>query len=178
MTMVLGLVQTAAELADPIARISTALTVLAIAAVVMSLGFIALVIANVTIMRHVARAVRAVEHQVARLGPRAEPLIDNVSRLAVDARGVTSHVRRGVSDLVSTIDDLNRSLKDAGDAGRTRVREFAAVLDIVRAEAEEVLLDSAATARGFHTTAALLRGSGTPRRAPAPREPEDDEESA
>jgi uncharacterized protein YoxC len=163
-TMLLWLVQAGPETADQVARMTTALTVIAVAAVLVGLGFIGLVIVNVALMRSVSRAVRAVELQVGRLGPRAEPLIDNVSRLALDVRGVSDNVRRGVTDLVSTIEDLNRSLRDAGDAGKARVREFTAVLDIVKAEAEEILLDSAATARGIHSTAEALRGAGTPRK--------------
>ncbi len=159
-------------------RVGNSITILAIAAIVIGLGFVGIAIANLAILRSVSRAVRAVEQQVARLGPRAEPLIDNVSRLAVDARGVTGRIRTGVDDLMSTIDDLNRSLREAGEAGRERVREFAAVLDIVKAEAEEILLDSAATARGIHATAEALRGSSSPaRRPPPPLEPVEDEEA-
>ena len=159
MNMLVGLLQSGPETAEAMAGISTALTVIAVMAVVIAVGFVGIVVASLAVLRSVSRAARVVEQQVHRLGPRAEPLLDNVNRLAIDARGVSGDVRRGVADLMSTIDDLNRSLREAGEGGKSRVREFTAVLDVIRGEAEEILLDSAATARGIHATAEALRGA-------------------
>jgi hypothetical protein len=68
---------------------------------------------------------------------------------------------------MDTVNDLNRSLRKASGAAEERVRDFAAVLDVVQEEAEQILLDSAATARGLHATAESLRGVSTaPQRVP------------
>jgi hypothetical protein len=58
------------------------------------------------------------------------------------------------------------------------VRQFGAVLDVVQAEAEEVLLDAAATAHGVHSAARALRQTSRSRSRRLPRKFEeiDDDE--
>ena len=64
-----------------------------------------------------------------------------------------------------TVEELNRAVKKGGVAAEDRIRRFGAGLDVVPTEAEDVLLDAAATARGVHETARQLREE--PRRKPA-----------
>jgi methyl-accepting chemotaxis protein len=107
------------------------------------------------------RVIGSLERHVDRLAPRVEPLLENLTRLANDSRDVTESVRRRVNELMDTVADLNRSLKHAGKAAEVRVREFAAVLDVVKEEAEEVLLDTAATARASRRGGDLRAGTAT-----------------
>jgi hypothetical protein len=68
---------------------------------------------------------------------------------------------------MNTLNEVNDSLRDATRNATALAREFGAVLEVVQTEAEELLLDTAATARGVHTAAERLR---TPR-IPAPSRP-------
>jgi uncharacterized protein YoxC len=155
-------------------RMATMMMVLAISAVIVGLLSAVTLIISLMTMRSASQLMKSIESQIERLAPKTDPLIEKLTRLTDDARGVTDSVRRRVTDLMDTVSDLNEALRGAHRAADTRVREFAAVLDVVQAEAEEVLLDGAATARGFHATAEALRGAqpsrhGVPRHAMDPR---------
>lgn len=165
----------AAAVAAGIDRIAIALTVISVTGVIVALFAVASLAISVFTMRSVNRVLGTLERQMDRLAPRLEPLIEKATRLADDSRGITDIVRRTVNDLMDTVADLNDSLKHGGQEARVRVREFAAVLDVVKEEAEELLLDGAATARGIHTASELLRRPAAATRGAqaAEAEPED-----
>jgi hypothetical protein len=74
-----------------------------------------------------------------------------------DVAGMTDNVRRKVDDVLHTVEELRRSVERARAATEERVRPLHAVLDVVQEEAEDLLLDAAATAHGVHETARVLR---------------------
>lgn len=158
-TILLVALQQTDAVAAQLDRMAVPLLVLAIAAVVVGVFSVIALVASLWTMRSAQGLLKSVEAQLTRLAPKTEPLIEKMTRLTDDVRGVSDTVRRGVNDLMDTVADVNRSLKSAARAADIRVREFGAVLDVVKSEAEEVLLDTAATARGLHATAAVLRGS-------------------
>ncbi|MGH7576860.1 MAG: hypothetical protein ACREM1_17260 [Longimicrobiales bacterium] len=155
----IGWMQLDAQTAAQIEWIARAQIATAVAMIIIALFLIGLIIASLILLRSVKRLVRRVERSVDQLTPHAQPLLERVSGVAGDARDVSETVRRQVNDLVHTVEGLNRSLREAGEATETRVRAFAAVLDVVQEEAEQILLDTAATARGLHTTAESLRAA-------------------
>ena len=76
------------------------------------------------------------------------------------ARKAANAASDSLSKITGTVEDLNKRLRAGVDAVEDRVKRFGAVVDVVQAEAEELLLDAASTAHGVHTTAQMLRGSG------------------
>jgi methyl-accepting chemotaxis protein len=173
----------AVAVAAQLDRIALFLKIIAITSAGVGLFAVISLVASLFALRSANRVLATMEKHMDRLAPRVEPLIEKVTRLADDSRDITDSVRRRVNDVMDTISDLNRRLRSAGEATEVRFREFAAVLDVVREEAEEVLLDTAATARGIHTAAAALRTpSPRPRAATEPEdedvEDEDEEEVA
>jgi hypothetical protein len=94
--------------------------------------------------------------------------VEKITALATDARDVTDTVRRRVTDLMDTVADVNHSLRELTKSAELRVREFGAVVDVVKGEAEELLIEGAATARGIHTTVEALRRVPPPTPAGAP----------
>jgi methyl-accepting chemotaxis protein len=159
------LIQTSAAATAELEQMSTALIIISVGAVLFGLMCLGILIAGFRLMRSITGLVKKVEQQIDQLGPRAGPLVDRVTNLATDARDVTDTVRRRVTDLMDTVEQVNQSLKTASKAAEVRVRDFVAVLDVVKAEAEEVLMDTAATARGIHRTAEALRQPTLPPRA-------------
>jgi uncharacterized protein YoxC len=165
------------ELVAHVDRIALALTIIAGVTVLLGTLLAVVLVANLFTLRALTKLMKRVDQQMERLAPRIEPLIERMTRLASDTQDITDHVRRGVRDVMHTVDDLNRSLRDAGQATERRVREFGAVIDIVKEEAEQVLIDSAATARGVSVAAGTLRGESRYRprsdtSPPAARTPE------
>lgn len=147
----------AADAAGRLEWIAWAETLTAAGTVILALIGIGLAIMGFSLLRAALRLLRALERTVDRLAPRTEPLIDRAARIADDAAEVSGRIRRSAEELDATVDGLNRQLRAAADAAEDRVRRFGTVLDTVRTEVEEVLLDAAASARGLHAAAESLR---------------------
>jgi uncharacterized protein YoxC len=171
----IAVLQTDPALAEHLGRIATAQMLMTVAAGVLVALAVGAAFLSYKTFKTLAHTLRELEKVIDQLAPRAEPLIDNMTRIAVDAGAITDSVRHRVEDVMDTVDDINTRLREATDAAEQRVREFGAVLEVVQKEAEQVLLDAASTARGFHTAANTLRPRRSRRSLRGPVEDEDDE---
>lgn len=181
LNLIAGAVQADPALVEAVARIATAQTVVMICTILVLLLAVGGALLSYNTMKRLSRTLRALEKVIDELAPRAEPLIDGVTRIAVDASAITEAVRRKTNDLFDTVDEVNERVRELTDAAEHRVRQIGTVLDVVQAEAEEIMLDAAATARGVHEAAHVLReprqsGRLPNRKAPLDLEEDDDEE--
>jgi uncharacterized protein YoxC len=144
-------------IADAVQRIAVMQTMMAIAVTVIALLFLGAGVVGIITLRRMNVVLRALEDTVAILKPRAEPILDALNVMARDAAALTGAVRGRVDALMRTVDELHAEVRETAAEARIRVKQFGAVLDIVQEEAEDLLLDAAATARGVHTTAERLR---------------------
>lgn len=159
---------------------SIAIAQMIMAAVMIIIGLIAIGGAIVVLLelRSARRLLHNLGDTVAELKPRLAPLIDRTIHITSDVAGMTDNIRRRIDDLLFTVEQLNRIVKRGGNMAEERMARFAEVLDVVQTEAEDLLLDAAATARGVHETARQLRQEpprGKPRRKPFDSPIEDDE---
>jgi len=149
-----------------------AIAQMVMAAVMIVIGLIAIGGAIVVLLE--LRSARKLLHNlgdtVDELKPRLAPLVDRTIHITSDVAGMTDNIRRRIDDALFTVEQLNRIVKRGGSVAEERMERFAQVLDIVQTEAEDLLLDAAATARGVHETARQLREDPPPRR-PAPPAP-------
>jgi uncharacterized protein YoxC len=154
-------------------RLNSALAILAWSMGIVGVLSVIAILVCLWTMWNASRLLATIETQINRLAPRTEPLLEKMTRLADDARGITDGVRRQITGVMDTVGDLNDSVVKARREAEKRIREFAAVLDVVQTEAEQLLLDAAATARGVQVTAALLRAA-RPRSMPRPDDADDE----
>ncbi|HUF49447.1 MAG TPA: hypothetical protein VMN60_01355 [Longimicrobiales bacterium] len=96
----------------------------------------------------------------------AVPLIEGATVIVTDTASITAEVRVRLNGLLDTLEGVDLAIQKGAIATEDRVRRFGEVLDVVQTEAEDLLLDAAATARGVHETARVLR---EPRPHPAVR---------
>ena len=159
---------------DAIRNIAIAQMVMA--AVMIIIGLIAIGGAIVVLLelRSARRLLHNLGDTVDELKPRIAPLIDRTIHITSDVAGMTDNIRRKVDDLLFTTEQLNRLIQRGGDMAEARMKRFAEVLDVVQTEAEDLMLDAAATARGVHETARQLREE-PPRRKPFDTPIDDDE---
>jgi uncharacterized protein YoxC len=171
----LSMLQLDPELATQLQRIAVAQMIMAGATVVVLLGLVAVALFVLPILRTAMGLMKSAERAIESSLPRLDPLIEKATRIADDANDVSDALRRKVHETTVTVEELNLALRRATRSADRRVREFGAVLDVVQAEAETLLLDAAATARGVHRTTEALH---TPRRSRAARAAEaiDEEE--
>lgn len=110
----------------------------------------------------VRRAARAAEKKV-------DPLIDRSRSVAANVEFITATLRTDVEGLHQSVRGLADRLKSASSQMETRIDEFNALMDVVQGEAEDVFLDTAATARGVRAGARRLvrpEGPGSGRALP------------
>ena len=162
------LLQADSSLAAEVARIATAQVVMAAAMVLILLMALLAAIAAWRASRAAARLMADLQKIAERLSIRAEPLIDSGRRVVDDASDVTRRVRKQADTFADTLAELNESLRHGTAEARRRVQEFGAVLDIVGEEAEDLLIDTTARARGLRITADALRGRRRGRRVASP----------
>lgn len=152
------------EMLNALERIATAQLVMAVAMG----GFMVIAIAGAILLlnelRFAHRLARSMGRSLDELKPKLGPLIDRAQEVTDDVGHITDDVRRRADAILHTVEDLHRSLRRGGAAAEQRIRRLDAVLEVVQAEAEELLLDAAATAHGVHETARALRGEDAPRR--------------
>lgn len=153
---------------DALQRIALAQTVTAVIMVIIGLIAIGGAIVVLLELRSARRLLHNLGDTVDELKPRLAPLVDRTIHITSDIAGMTDNVRRRVDDVLFTIEELNRLVKRGGTIAEGRMQRFAEVLDVVQTEAEDLLLDAAATARGVHETARQLRDEPPRRKARTP----------
>jgi len=161
-TVVLGSVQTAPEVLERLDRLASAEWVTAIGTLVVAALFVGVAVAALFVLRSLnqslTRLMQGVERTIARLEPRVEPLLDRAGKIADDASHVSQSLREEVARVQEMLADVNERLYEGLDEAEARLRRFGAVLRVVQREAEDLLLDAAATARGVHVAMDRLRG--------------------
>ncbi len=162
-----------AALAAQVDRIAWAQIIMAVALVLLALMGLGALFAAWKAMRAAQRLMGELQRIADRLSVRAEPMIDAGRRVVDDVSDVSRRLRKQADDFADTLQELNTSLRRGTEEARRRVQEFGAVLDVVSEEAEELLVDTTARARGVRTTADALRGRGGRRRR-IPRGPRSD----
>jgi hypothetical protein len=143
--------------ADALQRIANTEAIIAVALAVIALILIGASVVGIAMLRRVNTILLGAEVAVALVKPRVEPIVDALNVMSRDAAALTGAIRGRVDALMRTVDELHAEIRETAADARIRVKQFGAVLDIVQEEAEGLMLDAAATARGVHTTAERLR---------------------
>jgi hypothetical protein len=166
------------EAIEMLQRIAVAQMIMAGVMIIIGLIAMGAAIVGLLELRSARRLLHNLGDTVDELKPRLAPLIDRTIHLTSDLAGMTDNIRRKVDDMLFTMEELNRIARRGGSMAEERLDRFAAVVDIAQTEAEELLLDAAATARGVQETARQLRdapGGRSSRRKPFDTPIDDDE---
>jgi methyl-accepting chemotaxis protein len=156
-------------------RIATAQVIIAVSILLLVLFALGGMVLLLLEYRSARRLIRTGAEMVTDLKPRLAPLIDRATHLTADLEAMADNVRRKMDDVLHTVEDLRRAIQRGGEATEERVRRFAAVMDVVQSEAENLLLDATATARGVHETARALHEPRPALRRPRTAREERDE---
>lgn len=149
-----SMLQSDSAVVDQLSRLVTTQVVVAVALVIVALAALGIAIGALLGVRKLSATV---DRALTQVNPRLDPLLRSASRIAEDAEDIASSVKGRVTDVLDTIDDLNDRLKAGAQAVEDRVKKFGVVVNVVQSEAEDLLLDAAATAHGVHTAAEVLR---------------------
>lgn len=165
------MIQSDPEVIHQLQRLVTTQTIVAISLAIVALSALGVAVGALLAVRKV---LGLLHKTMAQLTPKLDPLLESASRIAGNAEEVSASIKGRVDGVLDTVDDIGGRLKTGAQAVEDRVKQFGAVVDVVQAEAEDILLDAASTARGVHTAAEMLRaGRASP---PARIPPSDDDE--
>lgn len=127
-------------------------------AAVMVVCAIAVVAAAVAVLLLVRRTLDRVEAAKSELLPHVTPVLSRAATIADDVGHITAGFRDNADDVQETVQDLLDRTRRTVDELDARLRRFGVVLEAVQEQAETLLMDATATARGVQTTARALRG--------------------
>jgi hypothetical protein len=150
------------DLSTQLDRIMWAQLIMAGVMVLLAVATLAVAVAVLLLVR---RAMDRIEAAKTELLPHVTPVLSRASTIADDVRHMTAGFRDDADEVHRTVRDLLDRTRSAVDTLDDRVRRFGLVLEVVQQQAEELLMDAAATARGVPTAAQALREepSGRPR---------------
>lgn len=134
-------------------------------AVVMVVAGLAVLGAALAVWLLVRRAMREIERTRDQLLPHVSPILSRATTIADDVREITSGFRGDAEAVHAAVRDVLERSRRGTDSLEERIRRFGIVLEAVQEQAEELLLDAAATAHGVHAAARALREEppGAPR---------------
>jgi uncharacterized protein YoxC len=144
----------AGDLAGTVKIIATSQIVMAVAMVLILAIAVGGGVMLFSALRSIMRTVHTLQHD---LTPKAEPLLEQATQLAEKANRMADELHRDVDSVHDTVAEINRRVRHAADATEQRVRRLGAVLDIVQEEAQKLLIETTATARGAQAAARALR---------------------
>ena len=144
-------------LVHELSRIVTTQTVIAVTLTIIALSALGVAIAAVLAIR---KLTGILDRTTSQISQKLDPLLASASRIAGDAEDVAATMKVRLNDVLETVEHVSGRLKSGAQAVEERVKQFGTVVDVVQAEAEELLLDAASTARGVHTAAQMLRAGG------------------
>jgi uncharacterized protein YoxC len=149
----IALVQ-AGDLAGSVNIIATSQIIMAVAMVLILAIVAGGGVLLFTTLRSLMRTVRTLQDE---LTPKAEPLLEQATQLAEKANRMADELHQDVDSVHDTVAEINRRVRHAADATEQRLRRLGAVLDIVQEEAQKLLIETTATARGAQAAARALR---------------------
>lgn len=123
-------------------------------------AFVAILVVLLLVLVELRRLSRTWNDFLATTGERAIPLVEHANSAARNldriTRVVRSEVDRFDGALVEVAEDIGKASADV----KRRVADLSALLDLAQSEAEDAVLDAAATVRTLRKGAALVRGAG------------------
>ena len=126
----------------------------------LGVAFVAILIVLLLVLAELRRLSRTWTDFLATTGKRSIPLVEHANNAARNldriTRVVRSEVDRFDGALVEVVEDIGKASTDV----KRRVADLSALLDLAQSEAEDAVLDAAATVRTLRKGAALVRGAG------------------
>ncbi len=126
----------------------------------LGVAFVAILIVLLLVLAELRRLSRAWTDFLTTTGERTIPLVEHANNAARNLDRITGVVRAEVDRfdgaLVEVAEDIGKASADV----KRRVADLSALLDLAQSEAEDAVLDAAATVRTLRKGAALVRGAG------------------
>jgi hypothetical protein len=128
-----------------------------LATIVIALALLVTVLILLLIALQVRKLVRRIDPIIDRTKSYVDPVLGHVRDMSENVNYMSAAIRSDVQQVTELVDSSRRRLNRAADAAEQRIREFNALLGVMQEEAEQLFIDSAATARGVRAGAESYR---------------------
>ena len=132
-------------------------TLMTVAGVILALAVIVGGLAAIPFARQAMRLLKNLNKFFSHVGKDLEPLIKQGHQMTEDLTYVTGAVRQDVTRLRQQIAGAQERLNHAAAEAEQRANEFNALLKVMQAEAEDLFIGTASTARGLRVSAETYR---------------------
>ncbi len=146
-------------------------TAQAVATVILAVVALGVLVAVGLLLLQLRRLTSSLKEVTRRMEVRAGPVVDRARSVAENVEFITTAVRTDVQKLNEAVARITQRLNQASDRMEERIEEFNALVKVLQEEAEEILLDTAATVRGVRAGSRALTDPGRqrpPSHDPAP----------
>lgn len=134
------------------AEVVTAISTAVIAVVALAVG-----VAALTAIRHMAGLRKVLERLAESLERDARPVLQSVRAMVDDASGVVASVRKEADGFIGASHDLRDRLELLVSRTEERLQDLDALVDVLQYEIEETALDVAAALRTTRRGASVFR---------------------
>lgn len=126
---------------------------------VVSLAVLALLVAIVLMLVALRKGIKELTTLLHSSYGELSAAAHGIRNVADDVKGITGSLRGDVDELGATVRAVNDGVKVVLGRAKKRLRRLDALVDVAQAEAEEFVVNSAATLRGLRFGASALRRS-------------------
>lgn len=119
---------------------------LAVAAGIFALVFLVMLAGLLFVFYQIHQAMRSVGEMKDRIA--ADPAVESLRKTSNNVEAISETLRNEVAELSRSVGHLSDRLTQASDRMEERIEDFNALMEVMQAEAEDVFVDTAATARG------------------------------
>lgn len=125
---------------------------LAVAAGLFALVFLVMLAGLLFVFYQIHQAMRSIGEVKDRIA--SDPAVESLRKTSTNVEAISEVLKNEVVELSRSVGHLSERLTQASDRMEERIEDFNALMEVMQAEAEDVFVDTAATARG------LRRGIG------------------
>ncbi len=119
---------------------------LAVAAGIFALVFLVTLAGLLFVFFQIHRAMRSVGELKDRIA--SDPAVESLRKTSSNVEAISETLRNEVAELSRSVGHLSDRLTQASNRMEERIEDFNALMEVMQEEAEDVFVDTAATARG------------------------------
>jgi uncharacterized protein YoxC len=119
---------------------------LAVAAGIFALVFLVMLAGLLFVFYQIHQAMRSVGEVKDRIA--SDPAVESLRKTSANVESISATLRNEVAELSRSVGHLSDRLTQASNRMEERIEDFNALMEVMQEEAEDVFVDTAATARG------------------------------
>jgi methyl-accepting chemotaxis protein len=124
---------------------------MAISLVLIALAFLVIAAVAFLVGREAAQALQKLSDEIGELRHEIQPALKSVSDMADEAKGLASHLKSEVNEVIRTSSEIRHDVRRGVDKVRERLEDLDALAEVMQEELEDTALDVASRVRSVRS---------------------------